>query len=326
MKTGILLYEGPSLIDRAPIFAVACGRRSGRPNRKTGPAIQTYILRSDVAPNEAAKNGQDRSICGDCRLRPSESGVCYVELGKGVHWTFDAYKRGRYSYAKSFNELKQFFGGEYLRLGTYGDPAAVPFSAWDAVLRLVANHSGYTHQWRSCDERYRSILMASVESAADAAEAQSKGWRTFRMRSGQEAVGPGEIVCPGSDEGGRRLQCCTCRACTGNHRRKGAGRSVVIQVHGRPWKEAQFRRLMSLPMVNGKPKSPAPAPAKIHPVSPMPPRPAATPRRSATYPLDSGQVLLDWSHVKAEELNEVQDWLCMMVEKMKRDARQEVSV
>jgi hypothetical protein len=89
MKAGII-YRGPSLLDGEPIVVIAT--LSDR-NPKTGPALQTYILREDINPLEASKTGADYSICGDCNLRGTPTDdpklkqavdrPCYVILGHG---------------------------------------------------------------------------------------------------------------------------------------------------------------------------------------------------------------------------------------------------
>ena len=95
--TGVILYEGPSAIDGAPIVVIACRIVTKSRNEKTGAMVQTFIIRSDMHPAEAIKTGADRSICGDCVHRPANKNTCYVDLGKSVRSVFDAYKRGRYA-------------------------------------------------------------------------------------------------------------------------------------------------------------------------------------------------------------------------------------
>ena len=174
---GLVIYRGPSLIDGKPIVAIANSFFSTRGNRKTGAAIQTYIIRSDMPPTEAAATGADASICGACPLRPIHSGVCYVEMGKGVWWTWEALQRGIYPTFR-IDRHAWMFSGRYARIGSYGDPAAVPFGVWSALTGgyrggLLANWSGYTHHWHWCDQRLRTILMASVDGPEEADQARA---------------------------------------------------------------------------------------------------------------------------------------------------------
>ena len=66
--TGFVVYQGPSLLDGAPIVAIATV--SSR-NVKTGPMVSLWIMRSDVDPVAALHTGDDVSICGLCPHRPS---------------------------------------------------------------------------------------------------------------------------------------------------------------------------------------------------------------------------------------------------------------
>jgi hypothetical protein len=69
------VWRGPSPIDGAPIVMIMTGlsrlASEQSKNRKTGPMVQTHIVRQDMAPVVAMMNGADRAICGDCPLRPS---------------------------------------------------------------------------------------------------------------------------------------------------------------------------------------------------------------------------------------------------------------
>ena len=66
---GLILFDGPSMIDGEPIVVIATGFKRSSANPKTGDMLQTWILRRDVAPFAAIHNGADASICGDCPLR-----------------------------------------------------------------------------------------------------------------------------------------------------------------------------------------------------------------------------------------------------------------
>ena len=63
--TGFAFYDGPSLIDGAPIIGIAVLRSE---NAKTGDMVQTYILRADMSPLDAISSGDDVSICVDPEL------------------------------------------------------------------------------------------------------------------------------------------------------------------------------------------------------------------------------------------------------------------
>lgn len=48
--TGMIIYRGPSLLDGAPIVAIATGLDGKHRNSKTGNMVQTWIMRDDIAP------------------------------------------------------------------------------------------------------------------------------------------------------------------------------------------------------------------------------------------------------------------------------------
>lgn len=233
--TGVILYEGPSMIDGAPIVVIANRIEVKSTNDKTGAMVQTWIMRRDIKPTDAVKSGEDSSVCGDCKHRPSNGGACYVTVFQAPLSTWKAYKRGRYArpgvdYDKAL--LPQLFRGKAFRMGSYGDPAAAPFQIWRACTISAAFVNGYTHQWK--DSRFaafRMLCMASADSASEMAEAHAAGWRTFRVRGAEEPVFKGlEAVCPASKEAGYKTTCASCKACGGNSAK--AKVSMVIMAHG----------------------------------------------------------------------------------------------
>ena len=225
---GFVFYDGPSLIDGAPVIGIAV---LSSVNGKTGTMVQTYILRADQAPLDAIRAGDDESICGDCRHRPALGGSCYVDVSKSVTSVYAAWVRGSYPLLAPANAAAAV-AGRVVRMGAYGDPAAIPASIWKRMLRNAAGRTGYTHQWRRAYALgLRGLAMASVDTVPERDVARALGWRTFRVRTADQALGAREIVCPASDEGGNRRQCITCRACDGAER--GAVQaSVAIVVHG----------------------------------------------------------------------------------------------
>lgn len=224
------------MIDAAPIVVIGTGFVEPSSNEKTGPMIQTWILRQDVHPQEAIKRDLDYSICGDCPSRGIGAGrerACYVQIGFAPSGVWKAYQRGLY---QPLGDLR-FLQAHPLRLGAYGDPAAVPV---DLVLSWASaaagdsgrpRHTGYTHQWRICDPRLRDVLMASVDSDLEFHEASDAGWRCFRVRGSADLSElPREVTCPASAERGHLVQCASCLACNG----AGSGRRghIGIRVHG----------------------------------------------------------------------------------------------
>lgn len=255
---GVIMYEGPSMLDGKPIVVIAIGLNNKSKNSKTGGMVQTYILRSDVSPVEAIREGKDESICGNCELRGTVEVVtkgkhkgkkrnrkrkCYVNVGQGPTIVYKTYKRGGYP---KYNPMAYYFGAgiglfakRLVRLGTYGDPAAAPAYVWEETLRDTTGWTGYTHQW--ADPRFAYLkkwCMASVTDWASRCKAMDEGWRTFRVSMPNEQLmkmGMGmkyakEVVCPASAEAGKKLTCDKCLACHGTAR--GVKGSIVIQAHG----------------------------------------------------------------------------------------------
>ena len=233
--SGVVLYEGPSRIDGAPIVAIACRIADASNNAKTGAMVQTFIMHRDVDPNKALKTGDDASVCGDCPLRPINKGAtrCYVRVYQAPLSVWNAYHRGRYAIpGVDFDAalLPKLFEGLSFRIGSYGDPAAIPASVWKIATRKVKNRTGYTHQWRKrIGAGLKSLCMASADSEPDVATATAKGWRTFRVRKHDAPTLATESICPASKEGGQRTQCDTCGLCKGA---TIAARNIVIADHG----------------------------------------------------------------------------------------------
>lgn len=232
----MIIWKGPSQIDGKPIVLIATGLNSDSPNTKTGAMVQCYILVDGESPIDAVRSGNDRSICGGCIHRGKLlNGTiigrsCYVTLMHGPRVTYDAYVRGVYPMAASLFEVQRAFAGRRVRMGAYGDPAAVPFAVWRTILLFTDSVTGYTHQWRSCDPEFASYVMASVDSELEQSAAEALGYRTFRVAK----LGSSKLVreqnCPASEEMGHKTTCFDCKACGGKDSK--AKCNIVIFVHG----------------------------------------------------------------------------------------------
>lgn len=242
----MIIYTGPSLIDGAPVVVIAISQ-SG--NSKTGNMLQTYILRSDIDPRDASKSGADYSICGACPHRGTPTDdparklaagrTCYVTIGQGPLIVWRAYQRGAYGVATRADAIAAIGAARMVRLGTYGDPAAVPSHVWRALLSRAAGHTGYSHQRAMPGAAFDPALtMVSADSLADARDAWRDGARTFRIipraewkARGRDALEHGrEILCPASAEGGFKSTCADCGLCAGTSSK--SSRSVAIVAHG----------------------------------------------------------------------------------------------
>ena len=176
---GVVLYEGPSVLDGAPIAVVATLKSS---NAKTGDMVQTWILRADMHPLEAIATKADESICGNCVHRQSTGGACYVNIGQAPAAVYRTYKAGKYP---AFDPAvhNALFMGRKVRLGAYGDPAAVPYEILAHITGLSIGHTGYTHQanHKAFDPRIAELCMISADSPKQAQKYHAKGYHTFRV-------------------------------------------------------------------------------------------------------------------------------------------------
>ena len=223
--SGVVLYRGKSRFDNSPIVVVATFESK---NGKTGNMIQTWILRSRVHPSRAVRRGKDGAVCGTCRFRGGRG--CYVQVGKAPAAVWRGVRRGIYP---AFDPVAHadLFRGRAIRLGSYGDPAAVAPSVWREVLRLcTGGHTGYTHAWAGVGADYLGLVQASCDNAGETALANAAGWRAFTVLPGSLDSFNGAESLPGlgvlcvSESRGR--SCLDCRLCS------GAKANVWIPAHG----------------------------------------------------------------------------------------------
>jgi hypothetical protein len=123
--------------------------------------------------------------------------------------------------------------GRPLRLGSYGDPAAVPVAVWHSLISYLRpeKRTGYTHQWR--DGRFvefRTLCMASCDSAADVVDAETAGWRAFHVLPVDAPAPARQVHCPSDPSGTVHVSCEQCGQCAGSGGR--FTRSVWIRAHG----------------------------------------------------------------------------------------------
>lgn len=227
--TGFIFYRGPSELDGTPIVGIATLHSS---NRKTGNMVQTWILADNgTEPHVATKDGTDSAVCGDCPLRPSDTGVCYVLTFQGPLAIYRAYKAGRYPDLRKIDADQLL--GRRVRMGAYGDPSAIPEQSWYNLLANTAGWTGYTHQWRNARFAWlRDYCQASCDNAADVRDAKADGWRVFAIvprdtsrRAYQSETGTLFHDCP-AVTGRKSTTCNACGLCNGRRA------DIIIDAHG----------------------------------------------------------------------------------------------
>jgi hypothetical protein len=226
-QSSVEIWRGASLFDKAPIVVLATGLRRGSRNAKTGAMVQTWILRTDVDPVSAVKSGEDDTTCGTC---PHRAGAgCYVDVSRAPLSVWRSWRAGRIPRATDADLAR--IRSLPVRIGSYGDPGAVPVFVWESITAEGQRRTGYTHAWRTRPD-LQNFCMASADSAAEHHVAQSQGWRTFRVISPVDDVDmgarPGEIECLAESRG---KSCIDCGLCHGSGP-KAAKASIFIQAHG----------------------------------------------------------------------------------------------
>ena len=279
MTRNCVFYDGPSMLDGSPIFAALVGLDKPSANTATGTMAQIYIMRSDISPVAAIATGADASICGECKMRGrvvsldtathmawgldtnrrrlllrriesarghGESTInieraCYVRTEQAPTVIYKAYRAGSYPVVEPRVAANMVRGGE-LRVGAYGDSAALPIGAVRPLADAAEILTNYTHAPGYSPRRAKRLApftMASADSPGQALAYQEQGFRTFRVSpnyttrdDGTRLVSdllPGERQCPKTLD--HSVTCIACGICDGN--RRGIAAHIAAPVHGR---------------------------------------------------------------------------------------------
>jgi len=237
----IILYQGASLINGQPIVALA---QSDSTNSKTGNMIQTFILDATVDPLTASRTGKDESICGSCPHRGTPNNndkgqatnrTCYVTLAHAPLGKYKAYKKGVYGTTTStLKEIESFGSLQGVRLGTYGDPCAIPNEIWKALTSKALYSTAYTH---AAINPMPESIMTSTDNLKQSMDAWDRNERTFRVISSiNQLYKRREVLCPASEEMGKRATCASCKLCGGSSIN---AKSIAIVAHGTSKRKAK---------------------------------------------------------------------------------------
>ena len=196
-------------------------------NIKTGNIPQITFLPVASKPTDAIKNGEDESVCGNCRLRPinhkdtpMEDKPCYVNCGYGpnaIHKTLDKI------------EIHKVKTGQYEigRIGAWGGCDSIPKDSVLKIRSMFKKVLNYTHDWENEKSNYlKAFTMASVHNLKDKIKANKLGFRTFRtVKNGDVKIEKDEIYCPNFTKG---IQCKACGLCGGSEIK---AKNIVIPIH-----------------------------------------------------------------------------------------------
>jgi hypothetical protein len=161
------------------------------------------------------------SLARENHKRETYRSPCYVNVGQGPQSVW----KGQSNFAGK----EESISGRTFRMGTYGDPAFVPISVWRKLLSNVIGWTGYTHQWRKVTSQgLKTLVMASVESVDNQNQANALGWRTFRVMRKNESLQTDEVLCPASEEAGKRTTCENCQLCSGTSKK---AKNIAIYAH-----------------------------------------------------------------------------------------------
>jgi hypothetical protein len=206
---GVILWQGASAIDGAPIVLVATKFAGNSGNVKTGAQVQSFILPDPRASGIECSGSRPakivawlkktaaQSICGDCphawqwdeSAGEYKKGACYVKEYQSPAAVLGAVYRGSYPIAGV--DFPVAWIGDFgrnldIRCGSYGDPAACDPAIWAMFTAFAKTSTGYTHGWKSAFPQFkrnafrlREFCMASCDSAADYRAAIDAGYRAF---------------------------------------------------------------------------------------------------------------------------------------------------
>ena len=273
----LIIYDGPSALDGAPIVAILTGLANASRNTGTGDMLQLYILRADMMPEAARHTGADAAICGTCPMRgrivslneardiaatlptsprsqlikriktAQDKGqdtinierACYVIVSQAPTIIFKAYKRGLYCEATP-EQAAQYVRGRALRIGAYGDSAALPIGVVEPLADAADTVTNYTHSGCYDMSRAKQLAQFTMLSADNLKQAErywKSGARTFRVSSDWTLIdgvrrlndiADGESQCPKTIS--KQVSCVGCGLCDGLKR--GIKSSIVAPSHG----------------------------------------------------------------------------------------------
>jgi len=195
-------------------------------NQKTGAIPTQYV---------GLTRAETWASCEGCSLRPDAEGGCYAWAGnvsRGANSVRKAVAAGKPGDLTAVI-ARTPRSAKCVRFGAIGDPARVKRERLLADVDLARAEGfkvlGYTHHWKGepITGVLRSTFLASCETAAQAEEAQARGWLV--ALAGPESAA-GMVTCPHYAR--PEIQCNRCGLCDVPTLRRTGFKGVVFPAHG----------------------------------------------------------------------------------------------
>lgn len=230
IPNSFVIWRGPSELNGEEVIMYATGVTKPSENDGTGPMVQVWFMPADKSPIQSVKDLSSESVCGNC---PHKQRTCYVNVGNMTPMWRSA--TGPDAVEPGYNTAVAWLVGSYVRFGAWGDPASVPESVIEGIVKVAKGHTLYSHQMRDGASGLSKFGMDSCDTPEQYREAVEADRMTFRVRAPGEPLLEGEFDCPKSV---RDTNCVSCMACDGGPR--GERHSPSIVVHGLSWKVDSF--------------------------------------------------------------------------------------
>lgn len=200
-------------------------------NEKTGDCVQVSFIPVDMFMDNKIDYEKSETVCpSTCIFYQLKS--CYVNLAYSVGAIVKAVRNNRYTQGLDYTKMR----GRIIRIGAYGDCSSLPYEYVEKITKIASGFMNYTHGYKNCDQRFKNIAMASCETIDDALDAQSKGWRTFRVIMPNEPLLENETLCPNSKNA--NITCNMCLKCNGANGK--SKQNIVVVRHGLSHKLKSF--------------------------------------------------------------------------------------
>lgn len=239
-RTNGYFFRVSSALNGEPIIVAV--QMTDTANTKLGAEMrQVWIMPAGMKPSVANGTAAQDSVCGKCWFKTN--GACYVNM-QTPNSVYRSIEAGNYTELSQTPEdlavLADALHGETVRVGAWGDPAAMPWPIMQTITKAAASYTAYTHQAAhpNFNRMYLSVCMVSAESPKQAAKYQELGIRTFRPKVAGSVNLENEITCPNETHG---INCIECRLCDGGNARRG-NPSIAVTVHGVDYKVERFTK------------------------------------------------------------------------------------